>query len=104
MKGSDSIWVIVDQLMKSTHIILIKTDMSMVKLAEIYIEKIIRLHGIPSSIVLDRDLRFTLKFWEILQATLGTKLRLSYVYHPQTDDQSERTIQSLKDLLRVCVL
>jgi len=51
-----------------------------------------------------RDLRFTSKFWESLQATLGTKLGLSSAYHPQTDGQTERTIQSLEDLLRACVL
>ncbi|MCI28811.1 retrotransposon protein, partial [Trifolium medium] len=73
-------------------------------LAEIYIEQIVRLHGIPSSIVLNRDPRFTSRFWEGLQEALGTKLRLSSAYHPQTDGQSERTIQSLEDLLRACVL
>jgi len=66
--------------------------MSVARLAEIYVEQIVRLHGIPSSIVSDRDLRFTSKFWESLQAALGIKLRLSYAYHPQTDGQTERTI------------
>ncbi|CAJ2645092.1 unnamed protein product [Trifolium pratense] len=74
------------------------------KLAEIYMEQIVKLHGIPSSIVSDRDPRFTSRFWESLQEALGTKLRLSSAYHPQTDGQSERTIQSLEDLLRACVL
>ncbi|CAJ2638146.1 unnamed protein product [Trifolium pratense] len=74
------------------------------KLAEIYVEQIVKLHGIPSSIVSDRDPRFTSRFWESLQEALGTKLRLSSAYHPQTDGQSERTIQSLEDLLRACVL
>lgn len=96
--------MIVDQLTKSAHFVPIKTSMSMVKLTEIYIEQIVRLHGIPSSIVSDRDPRFTSKFWESLQAALGTKLRLSYAYHPQTDGQTERTIQSLEDFLRACVL
>ncbi|CAJ2661699.1 unnamed protein product [Trifolium pratense] len=74
------------------------------KLAEIYVEQIVKLHGIPSSIVSDRDPRFTSRFWESLQEALGNKLRLSSAYHPQTDGQSERTIQSLEDLLRACVL
>ncbi|CAJ2642088.1 unnamed protein product [Trifolium pratense] len=74
------------------------------KLAEIYVEQIVKLHGIPSIIVSDRDPRFTSRFWESLQEALGTKLRLSSAYHPQTDGQSERTIQSLEDLLRACVL
>jgi len=78
--------------------------MSVARLAEIYIEQVVRLHGIPSSIVSDRDPRFSSMFWESLQAALGTKLRLSSAYHPQTDGQTERTIQSLEDLLRACVL
>jgi len=104
VKGFDSIWPIVDRLTKSAHFIPIKTSMSVARLAEIYIEQVVRLHGIPFSIVSDRDPRFTSKFWESLQAALGTKLRLSSAYHPQTDDQTERTIQSLEDLLRACVL
>ena len=63
-----------------------------------------RLHGVPESIVSDRDPRFTLQFWQSLQAALGTQLRMSSAYHPQTDGQSEWTIQSLEDLLRSCVL
>jgi len=102
--GSDSTFVVVDRLTKSTHFIPIKTGMSMAKLVEIYIEHVVRLLGVLSSILSDSDLRFTSKFWESLQAALGTKLRLSSPYHPQTNGQSERTIQSLEDLLRVCVL
>ena len=74
------------------------------KLAELYIREIVRLHGVPASIVSDRDPRFTSRFWQCLQAALGTQLRMSSAYHPQTDGQSERTIQSLEDLLRACVL
>src|SRR3954464_6672637 len=81
-----------------------RMDYPMEKLAQLYIEKIVSLHGIPSSIVSDRDPRFTSKFWEGLQKALGTKLRLSSAYHPQTDGQTKRTIQSLEDLLRDCVL
>jgi len=103
-KGFDSIWVIVDRLTKSAYFVPIKTGMTVARVAEIYIEQIVRLHGIPPSIISDRDLRFTSKFWESLQAALGTKLRLSSAYHPQTDGQTERTIQSLEDLLRACVL
>jgi hypothetical protein len=104
VKGFDSIWVIVDRLTKSAHFVPIKTGMSVAKFAEIYIEQIVRLHDIPSSIVSDRDPRFTSKFWESLQVALGTKLMLSSAYHPQTDGQTEMTIQSLEDLLRACVL
>jgi len=62
---------------------------SMAKLAQIYVKEILRLHGMPSSIVSDRDLRFTSRFWQTLQEALGTKLRMSFAYHPQTDRQSK---------------
>ena len=62
------------------------------------------LHGVPLCIVLDRDPRFTSDFWKSVQEELGSKLRLSSAYHPQTDGQTERMIQSLEDLLRACVL
>lgn len=74
------------------------------KLAEIYISVIVKLHGIPSSIVSNRYLRFMSRFWDTLQGAIGTKLRLNSSYHPRTGDQNERTIHSLEDLLRACVL
>jgi len=70
----------------------------------LYIKEIIKLHGVPSSIISDKDPRFTSRFWDSLQKALGTKVRLNSTYHPQTDGQSERTIQSLEDLLRAYVL
>jgi len=76
----------------------------MAKLAQLYVKEIVRLHGLPSSIVSDGDLCFTSRFWQTLQEALGTKLTMSSAYHPQTDGQSERTIQSLEDLLRTCIL
>jgi len=76
----------------------------MAKLAQLYSKEIVRLHGLPSSIVSDRDPRFTSRFWQTLQEALGTKLTMSLAYHPQTDGQSERTTQSLEDLLRTCIL
>jgi len=93
-----------DRLTKMTHFLPIDLRISMRKLAQIYIDEIVRLHGVPSNIVSDRDPRFTSRFWQTLQEALRTKLRLSSAYHPRTDGQSERTIQSLKDLLRTCVL
>jgi len=104
LRKHDSVWVIVDRLTKTTHLLPIDLRISMRKLAQIYIDEIVRLHGVPSSIVSNRDPRFTSRFWQTLQEALGTKLRLSSTYHPQNDGQSERTIQSLKDLLRTCVL
>ncbi|KAG8496286.1 hypothetical protein CXB51_007463 [Gossypium anomalum] len=100
----DAIWVIVDRLTKSTHFIPVCTDYSLKKLAELYIREIVRLHGIPLSIISDRDPRFTSRFWQKLQETLGTKLNFSTAFHPQTDGQSERVIQILEDMLRCCIL
>ena len=67
-------------------------------------DEIVRLHGVPFSIVLDQDPRFTSKFWHSLQVALGTRLHFSTTFHPQTDGQLERTIQTLKDMLRACVM
>jgi len=76
----------------------------MAKLAKLYIKEIARLHGVPSSIESNRDPRFTSQIWKPLQDALGTKLTMTSAYHPQTDGQSERTIQSLEDLLQTCIL
>ncbi|CAA7030289.1 unnamed protein product [Microthlaspi erraticum] len=81
----------------------VKTDGAAV-LARKFVREIVRLHGVPASIVSDRDPRFTSEFWRAFQAEMGTKVHLSTAYHPQTDGQSERTIQTLEDLLRMCVL
>ncbi|KAG8497069.1 hypothetical protein CXB51_008359 [Gossypium anomalum] len=100
----DAIWVIVDRLTKSAHFIPVRTDYSLNKLAELYIREIVRVHGIPLSIISDRDPRFTSRFWQKLQEALGTKLNFSTAFHPQTDGQFERVIQILEDMLRCCVL
>ena len=102
--GHDTIWVIIDRLTKSAHFLPIKNSDSLDKLAQLYVREIIRLHGTPVSIVSDRDHRFTSRFWPSLQNALGTKLHFNTAFHPQTDGQSERTIQTLKDMLRACVL
>jgi len=104
VRGHDAIWVIVEHLTKSAHFLTIKLRMSMANLAQLYLKEIVRLHGVPSSIVSDRDPRFTSRFWQSLQGAMGSSLRMSSAYHPQTDGQMERTIQSLEDLLRTCVL
>lgn len=84
--------MIVDRLAKSSHFITIRINYSLKKLAELYIEKIVSLHSIPLSIVFNRDMSFTSRLWESLQKALGTKLRLSFSYHPQTNGQTKRTI------------
>jgi hypothetical protein len=93
-KNHDAIWVVVDRLTKSAHFIPIRMNYSLDKLAEIYVNEIVRLHGVPVSIVSDRDPRFTSRFWGSLQKALGTKLNFSTAFHPQIDGQSERTTRS----------
>ena len=100
----DFVWVIVDKLTKSAHFIPVRMDYSMYRLAELYVEEIIRLHGVSLSIVSNRDPCFTSRFWKELQSALGTKLKFSTSFHPQTDGQSERLIQVLEDMLRGCVM
>jgi len=94
----------VDRLTKCAHFLAINQKWSLDKLAELYVREVVRLHGVPASIVSDRDPRFTSQFWQSLQEALGTQLRMSSAYHPQTHGNSERTIQSLEDLLRACML
>lgn len=102
--GKNAIWVIVDRLTKTTHFIPFRVGLTTEGLAALYIQQIVRLHGVPVSIVSDRDTRFTSHFWKSLQKGLGTQLKFSTAYHPQTDGQSERTIQTLEDMLRTCML
>ncbi|GJR85943.1 putative reverse transcriptase domain-containing protein [Tanacetum coccineum] len=102
--GHDTIWVIVDKLTKSAHFLAIREDYSTEKLAKIYIDEIVTRHGVPVSIISDRDGQFTSRCWQTVQKALGTRLDMSTAYHPQTDGQSERTIQTLEDMLRVCVI
>ena len=100
----DLVWVVVDRLTKSAHFLLVRTDYSLDKLAELYIKKIVQLHGIPISIISDRDSRFTLRFWGKFQEALGTRLNFSTSFHPQKDRQSEIVIQILEDMLRSFVI
>ena len=102
--GYDTIWVIVDLLKKSAHFLPIRESYKIGKLSRIYLKEIVARHGVPVSIISDRDSRFTSKFWYALHKAMGTRLDMSTAYHPQTDGQSERTIQTLEDLLRSCVL
>ncbi|PKA60527.1 hypothetical protein AXF42_Ash017933 [Apostasia shenzhenica] len=103
-KGFDAIWVIVDRLTKSAHFLLIKMTHLLEHLAKLYIDEIMRLHGIPTSIISDRDPRFASRLWSSLQKAMGTKLSFSIAYHSETDGQSERTIQTLEDMLRACAM
>ena len=103
-RGNNAIWVIVDRLTKLTHFLPIRRTHSLEKLTELYVNKIVRLHGVPVSIVSDRDPRFTSSFWKNLHRAMGTKLTFSTAFHPQTNGQSKWTIQTLEDMLRACIL
>ncbi|GJT22959.1 hypothetical protein Tco_0892896 [Tanacetum coccineum] len=102
--GHDTIWVIAIRLTKSAHFLAIREDYKMERLARLYIDEIVARHEVPMPIISDRDRRFTSRFWQTLQKALGTRLDMSMAYHPQTDGQSERTIQTLEDMLRACVI
>ncbi|KAK1424321.1 hypothetical protein QVD17_19648 [Tagetes erecta] len=99
-RGFDSIWDVVDRLTKSAHFLPIRESYTSEMMADVYLNEIVARHGVPISIVSDRDARFTSHFWQGFQEQMGTKLLLSTAYHPQTDGQSERTIQTLEDMLR----
>ena len=90
----DSIWVIVDRLTKSAHFFAVKVTYNAEKLAKLYISEIVRLHGVPLSIISDRGTQFTSKFWKTLHAELGTRLDLSTAFHPQTDGQLSEQFRS----------
>ncbi|KAH9763374.1 Endonuclease [Citrus sinensis] len=103
-KMHDAIWVIVDRLTKSTHFLPIRMTYTMDQLAEIYVKEIVRLHGVPISIISYQDARFTSTFWEKLHKAMGTRLKFSTTFHPQTNGQSERMIQTLEGMLRGCAI
>ncbi|GJV18445.1 putative reverse transcriptase domain-containing protein [Tanacetum coccineum] len=103
--GYDSIWVIVDRLTKSAHFLPMKKTDSMEKLTRQYLKEVVVGHGVTGvRSVQDRGYRFASGFWRSLQNALGTNLNMSTAYHPEMDGQSERTIQTLEDMLRACVI
>nr|GEY68699.1 putative reverse transcriptase domain-containing protein [Tanacetum cinerariifolium] len=93
-----------DHLTKFAHFLPMREDDTLEKLTRQYLNEVVSRHGVPVSIISDRDGRFTLHFWKSLNKVLSTRLDMSTAYHPQTDGQSERTIQTLEDMLRACVL
>ncbi|GJU20678.1 putative reverse transcriptase domain-containing protein [Tanacetum coccineum] len=102
--GYDTIWVIVDRLSKFAHFLPMRENDPMEKLMKLYIKEVVTRHGVPVSIISDRDGRFTSLFWQALHKAIGTRLDMSTTYHPKTGVQSERTIQTLEEMLRVCVI
>ena len=103
-RGFYSIWEIVDRMIKLAHFFRVKTIYSAYSYGKLYVDKIIRLHGIPMSIISNCRLQFTSYFWKAFQKALGTRFDLSTAFLPQRDGQFESTIQTLEDMLRSCVL
>ena len=103
VKGYDYLWVVVCRLTSMVHLIPLTTTTSAAELAELYIREVVRLHGLPESIVSDRDSKFTSKFWREVHRVLGAKLLMSTSFHPQTDGMTERAIRSVSQILRATV-
>jgi hypothetical protein len=100
----DSIWVIIDRLTKTAQFLPVHTTYTAKKYAEVYLDQIIHLHGVPKTTISDRGAQFIARFWEQLQFSLGTKLIRSSAYYPQTDGQTERVNQILEDMVRACII
>ncbi|GJY17833.1 putative reverse transcriptase domain-containing protein [Tanacetum coccineum] len=101
--GQDMIWVIVDRLTKSAYFLPMREGDTLEKLTRQYLKEVVSKHGVPVSIISNHDGKFTSHFWKSLNKALGTRLDMSTAYHPETYSQSERTIQTLEDMLRACV-
>jgi hypothetical protein len=104
VKQHDSIMVVVDKLTKAAHFIPMKTTHKAANIAEIYMKKIYRLHGVPKAIVSDKDPKFTSNFWKRLFKGFGMNLNLSKTYHPEPDGKIERTNKIIEDMLRMYVM
>jgi hypothetical protein len=102
--GYDSICVIIDHFLKVAHFIPVKTTYKGAKLAELYITRIMCLHGVTKKIEFDRGTQFTSRFWEKLHEAMDTRLNSNSAYHRQIDGQTERVNQILEDMLRACAL
>ena len=98
--GYTAIAVFVDRMTKMVHLAPCKKEITVAEYAQLFVDHVFKLHGLPEVIVSDRDPRFTSKFWRTLFDLLGTDLRFSTAFHPQTDGQSERAIQTLENFLR----
>ena len=95
----DVVWVIVDRLTKSTHFLAVRMTFTLEEFCQLYIREIVRLHGVSVSIISDRDPRFTAHFWKSFQKAMEIQLTMSTAFHPQTNGQSEKTMQILQDML-----
>ena len=100
----DAVWVIIDRITKSAHFLVMHMTFTLEEFCRLYIRDIFRLHGVPMSIVSNRDSRLMAHFWKSFQKAMGTQLTMSTAFHLQTDSQSEMTIQVLEDMLRAYIL
>ena len=100
----DSIWVIVDRMIKSSRFLAVMSTDSAEDYVKLYINEIVRFHGVPLSIISDKGPQFTSHFWKSFQKGLDTQVNLSTIFHPRTNGEAERTIQTLEDMLRACVI
>ena len=104
VRQHDSIMVVVDKLTKESHFISVKSTYKAEAIAKIFMREIFKLHGFPKEIISHRDTKFTSNFWKVLFADLGTKLKFSTAYHPQTDGQTKRVNQVLEDMIYMYVM
>eukprot|EP00253_Pinus_taeda_P004481 PITA_04481 len=103
-RNNDSIFVVVDKLSKAAHFIPVQSTYRAAQIAHIFMQNVFKLHGLPKTIISDRDVKFTSAFWKTLFTELGTQLNFSTAYHPQTDGQTERVNQMVEDMLRAYVM
>ena len=102
-QGYDYLWVIICRLTSMVHLVPVNTTIKASELAALYVREVVRLHGLPDTIVSDRDSKFTSKFWRETHRILGTKLLMSTAFHPQTDGASERANKSVGQILRTLI-
>src|SRR4051812_19907821 len=103
-KGNDAIFVVIDRLSKVAHFLPVRESITASQLADLYVSRIVSLHGVPLVINSDRGSLFTSRFWESFQNAMGTHLSFSTAFHPQSSGQVERVNQILEDMLRACVI
>ena len=104
LRAHDVMWAIMDRFTKSAHFLVMQMTFILEEFCRLYIREIVQLHGVPVSIVSDWDPRFTTHFWESFQQAMGIRLMMRTTFHPQIDGQLEKTIETLVDMLRACVL